>query len=102
MWASCRITDAPGWLRKYGGCSFEYRILDRRDMRTWTRVCSAAVSEVSLLSPTVKPAEPLARVEWVGSSAARGSSDRACAVIDHGPGGAPVVRHGIGQVLGVR
>ena len=61
--ARATITDPPPWLRQHTTkASFSRRNLES----TWAGPCEsvehAHVTEVSILSPTVKPAEPLAEV----------------------------------------
>jgi hypothetical protein len=77
-------------------------------VREWTGLLRAVVTEVTLLPPATRPADPLARVVWVGefedSPAARVHFDRtpvAGEVILHEPG-VRVWRHNVGEVLGVR
>ena len=62
------ISDPPGWLKRGGGVSWCHR-----NLRKWTpaeiettAVLKCLIHEVSILSPSVDPAEPLARVVWVG------------------------------------
>lgn len=70
-WARCEVTDAPGWLRRGGGCSWGYHVLQEQAMPGgWTRVLRAVIREVSILSPSVEPAEPRARVWWLDAERA--------------------------------
>lgn len=69
--AHCSIDThkAPDWLR--GGrtgtrASFAIATIDRTTFRGVERVVRGLVSEVSVLPPGVKPAEPLASVAWFG------------------------------------
>jgi len=63
MFASATVHDAPAWLRKYETrASFGFSTLSRRTFSEGELIAKAFVSEVSILSPGVKPAEPLAEV----------------------------------------
>lgn len=64
--ASCEITDAPGWLKREGGVSWSYKPLHTRTIADTTVIESCLIEEISVLAPATKPAEPLARVAWVG------------------------------------
>jgi hypothetical protein len=106
--ARATVTDPPGWLERGTKASFGLATVRRQEIDGWERVHRALVTEVSVLPPTVRPAEPLAEVvlvERTSSSAAGRTSDRRPAageiVLDHGPAGARVVRHGAGRVLAV-
>ena len=104
LFARCEVTDPPAWLRKGTGCSWGYHSLQDQAMPGgWTRELSVAATEVSLLSPSRKPVDPLARVIWIeeGKDSSAVGTDRPAAgeVI---LGGRRIVRHNIGQVLGVR
>jgi hypothetical protein len=68
-WMCAKATvdaGAPTWLQRGARASFEYRSLDTREYNIrGTKadvVAKAMVSEVSVLSPSTKPAEPLAAV----------------------------------------
>ena len=104
-WASVEIADPPGWLKRDGGVSWSYNALRTQDVNGVTRLLRGIIHEISL-SPTVKPAEPRARVEWIGelkrSPAAGPSSDRAAAgEVIYGDG-RTIRRHFDNAVLGVR
>jgi hypothetical protein len=62
--ASCELNEKPSWLERGGGVSWSYHPL--HDYTAWgtdTKVLTSCVlREISLLSPGVRPAEPLARV----------------------------------------
>ena len=94
-WASVEITDPPGWLKRNGGVSWSHNPLRELDVDGTTRLLRGIIHEVSILSPNVKPAEPRARVEWIGEPVTTVGE-----VIRHPPG-TKFVRRGIGQVLGV-
>ena len=100
------VTDPTAWLRRGTAASLGSKILHRSSCYD-DLVHSAIVAEISVLSPGVKPAEPLAQVtllERVGpasSPAARPSSpDRAAGEVIYG--GQLIRRPGIVRVLGVR
>ena len=100
--ASVELPDPPGWLKRNGGVSWSYNKLQTQDVNGSTRLLRGIIHEVSILSPSVEPAEPRARVAWVGESpAARTTSTRAAGEVFYGDG-TTITRHGIGQVLGVR
>jgi hypothetical protein len=60
--AVCDVTDPPSWLKRDTPASFEYRALRRSEFRGFRRVDQGLVSEVSILSPGVRPKEPAAKV----------------------------------------
>jgi hypothetical protein len=66
LYAVATVTDPPSWLKRGTRASFESRPFDQRDVIIREHraevVARAFVSEVSVLSPSVKPAEPLAEV----------------------------------------
>lgn len=71
-WASLTITDKPAWLRTGTGASFGFFELQRQEMPGgWARILRAPLLELSLLSPARTPANPRARVTWVGEPADR-------------------------------
>ena len=96
----------PSWVRTYRTkASFgSWRVHATTHADGWERVTKAIVKEVSLLSPALEPAEPLAQVVLVQRSTStptnRASAMPADGVI-HTPPGATLRRPG-GQVLGVR
>ena len=61
FYASCEITDPPGWLKVNGGVSWSYRTLQRQDVNGTERLLRALIDEISILTPSTRPAEPLAR-----------------------------------------
>lgn len=66
LFASATVTDPPGWLRKHDTkASLGFHPFGRRSYTEAETVSGALVREVSLLSPSALPAEPLARVERV-------------------------------------
>lgn len=79
-WASVELTYPPGWLKRNGGVSWSHNALQTQDVNGTTRLLRGLITEVSILSPSVEPAEPRARVAWIGesqrASAAGPSSDR--------------------------
>ncbi len=92
-WARCEITDPPGWLRRdRTGVSFGYHTLRVQDMGGWRRVLRMAVTEVSLLSPAVEPAEPRARVVYLAPSETSSARTSPGDVIYH-RGQAPIRRY---------
>ncbi len=102
------VDDAPGWLRTYQTkASFgRWDVHATTHADGWERVTSAIVREVSLLSPALEPAEPLAQVVLLQCSTARSSAPTTRAALPadgviHTPPGATLRRPG-GQVLGVR
>jgi hypothetical protein len=71
-WICARATvdDPPAWLRKHDTkASFEHRTYDRSTFYP-DLIRRALVSEVSILSPSVKPREPLAQVVHLRESVA--------------------------------
>jgi len=102
--AHVTVTDSPGWLSKDTAASFErYDVHAPPIDAGGKRVGRAFVSEVSVLSPSVMPAEPLARVLWFGEqeSPAAASATAAGEVLE--PLRAQrIVRHNVGEVIRVR
>ena len=102
--AHVTVTDAPLWLSKDTAASFERYDLHAPPIDAGgERVARAFVSEVSVLSPSVMPAEPLARVMWIGEP----ESPAAATATAAGEVTQPlrperIVRYGSGEVLGVR
>ena len=92
--AYCDITDPPCWLERGTRASFALSTYDRSWFGETERVFKALVSEVSVLAPGVKPAEPCAEV-W---SYRRTEPKPAARVLEP----QLLVRPSIGQVLGVR
>ena len=97
--ASVELSDPPTWLRRSGGVSWSYRALHTREVGESTVLARGLIDEVSLLSPSVQPAEPFATVSWVGEEepASRTATGE---VIHHPPGGSLVRRH-YGHVTGM-
>lgn len=60
--ARCSITAAPEWLRKGTAASIAYASTSRQQVAGWERILKGLVTEISILSPSVKPAQPMARV----------------------------------------
>ena len=89
--ASCEITDAPGWLKRGGGVSWSWNPLHTREVGETTVVTCCLLKEISLLTPSTKPAEPLASVRLVRESPA--------AVIASDPAVGEVIYDKPGQVL---
>ncbi len=63
--ASCEISDAPGWLKRGGGVSWSWNPLHTREVGETTVVARCLLKEISLLTPSTRPAEPLAPVRLV-------------------------------------
>jgi hypothetical protein len=65
--ASCELDEKPDWLRRGSGVSWSYNPLHQYTaLGTDTKVLtSCIIREVSILSPSVSPAEPLAHVALV-------------------------------------
>jgi hypothetical protein len=100
------VSDPPGWLKKGTAASFASPS-SSRSLFSEDLVCNAFVTEISLLSPGVKRAEPLAKVvvlERTDLPVARATPDRHAAAgeVIHHSRREVLVRPGIGQVLGVR
>lgn len=58
----CVVTNPPGWLKRGTPASLSSKILARSTFSE-DIICDGFVHEISVLSPGVRPAEPLARVE---------------------------------------
>jgi hypothetical protein len=102
--ARATVTHRPEWLKAFRTkASFGYANVERQEIGDWGRVLRALVTEVSLLSPAAKPAEPLAQVVLVerskDSPAAVDTSSSAGENLSS-PG--VLIRRNAGQVLGVR
>ena len=108
-WICARATldDPPGWLKTYETtASFaRWDVHSTPHDDGWDRVTRAFVKEVSLLSPAVEPAEPLACVTLfkpIEERAARiARAPASDGTVIHG-NGQLLRRPNIGQVLGVR
>jgi len=100
MVANATVHDAPPWLRKEDTkASFSFIALWHGTFTACEHVMDAFVREVSILSPGIKPAEPLARVLRLAPVDEPPSPASAGEIIH---GGAKIVRPSIGQVLGVK
>ncbi len=116
-----RQGSAPNWLGRGTRASFEYKALHTREVHIrGTKanvVANAIVTEVSVLSSSTEPVEPLAEVRSYRVAeppAVRSSADRppagGAATGDHESRlyaeqrarEGVIVRYGVGQVLGVR
>jgi hypothetical protein len=86
--------SVPGWVKRGSAASFAIATVERQQIGDTTRVLRGLVFEVSVLSPGVKPAEPLAQVLTIRRTEATPAVD------DNRP--TLLVRPSIGQVLGVR
>ena len=60
------VDDAPSWLQTNTACSFAHSVLRKQKMPGWDLVRDALLTEVSVLSPGVEPADQRARVWWLG------------------------------------
>ena len=100
-YAHCELTDDPSRLKRGGGVSWAWNPLQEQDVNGTTRILRGLITEVSILSPSTQPAEPQAGVAWVGESPRSVADLARSEVIVHKPD-TRLVRHGIGQVLGVR
>lgn len=112
--AHVEISDPPSWLKRGGAVSWCRNSLwewEPTDVET-TVLRQGLIREVSILSPSVEPAEPLARVMWVSderSPAVVRASDRpAAGVVYYGDRGktlrrefkTPItIRDGSGRVI---
>jgi hypothetical protein len=114
VFARCDLDEVPEWLR--GGsrngsaASMSWVNLSHDQLMPggWRRYNRGLVTDVSILSPSVRPVEGRARVELLErastTSAApttRASTQPAGGEVIYCPPGA-VIRRPIGQVLGVR
>ena len=111
-WIAARasLSDPPAWLRQYQTkASFGHKNYNRRTYTEGELIAGAFIDEVSVLSPSVQPREPLAQVLLLqrttpaarqpGSSAV--GSDRLAA--DEVSYGRPVLRRlNVGRVIRVR
>lgn len=104
--ARADITDPPAWLKRGTAASFAHKA-ERRSSFHENWVYGSYVTEVSILSPTVRPAEPLARVVLLEDSvtrspAAGGSSfDPGTAAGEIIYGGPTLYRPNIGTVTAI-
>jgi hypothetical protein len=65
------ITDPPAWLKRGTAASISYATATRGSLGEAQRILRGLVTEVSVLSPGVRPAEPRARVLREASNAPR-------------------------------
>lgn len=118
-WLAARvlIDSAPGWLRKGSSASVCYTPLQRMSLGAATRVVDGLVTEVSVLSPRLKPANAGAKVALLypdsvhsppmGEAARSRSSATEYAlqpgdrVIHHAGGGQLLIRPNCGEILAV-
>jgi hypothetical protein len=98
--ASVTVDDPPAWLKRNGPASFGMSPYDKRDFQIREHraeiVAAAFVNEVSVLSPTKKPAEPRARILTLSREEPPAAREEVFY------GGRTIIRPSIGQVLGVR
>jgi hypothetical protein len=103
VFASCEIDEPPEWLRRGTAASMSWCNLGVREPMPggWLRHNAGLVTEVSVLSPGVKPAEPGAQVVTLNrTSPPPAAPATPPATVLHG--GGVIRRPGIGQVLAVR
>ena len=94
FYASCDFEGPPGWLRAGGGVSWSHIPLRTQDVNGTTRLLRGVIKEISILTPSTRPAEGLAQVAWIGSPAASTTSDRAVAgEVIYGKPGERIVRY---------
>ena len=91
-----RFTDPPGWLQRGTRVSFAYNPLRRQQIWEWTRVNSGLLTEISVLSSSLKPADPSARVMTFGPERPNAGEE----IIYSPPG--TIIRRQCGRVLAVR
>jgi hypothetical protein len=109
IYARAMVTARPCWLQRGARASFQYRALHRREVSIGDTsadvVVRAFVDEVSVLAPGTEPAS-LGQRYCSSSDSHRRRYRPPIApsplkeIVNHPPG--TIVRHGIGQVLGVR
>jgi hypothetical protein len=105
--ARATLTAPPSWLKRGARASFGFSAFQRRELNIrGTRadvIAGGIVTEVSVLSPSVKPAEPCAEVLSLRptESPAAGADRPVAGEVIHHPPGTKLVRPGIGQVLRV-
>ena len=96
FFAHVDLEDPPEWLKRGGGVSWSHRNVHSMEIAGTTLLRSAIIDEVSILTPSTQPAEPLAQVWYVGEE--QTSRAEAGEII----GGQRIVRHNSGKILGVR
>lgn len=90
-------------LKRGTRASFAFASLHKQALGDGRRILRALVTEVSILSPSRKPVEPLARVAWIGErSSPVASSDRQAVSEVVLPASGVLVRRNVGVVLEVR
>ena len=97
------ITE-PTAMKRGDGVSWGYNVLHELEIAGTRLIRSAIIREVSVLTPGVKPAEPFARVCWVGEHEAPSPAavaDRAVAGEVFYGDGRTITRRGIGRVTGI-
>ena len=101
--ADANVTDPPEWLRRGTPASLSrINVHATPTAEGAERVTSAYIKEVSLLSPGVKPAEPLAQiVPLKAEPVARRHQAQPQGEVTYGHGQL-LIRPNIGQVLSVR
>ena len=100
--AACELNERPSWLKRGGGVSWSYHPLHTYTAREGTTVLTSCILREVLLSPSLSPAEPLARVCLVKESpVARRHQAQTESKATYGHGQV-LIRPGIGTVLGVR
>ena len=57
--ASCDITDPPGWLKRGGSVFWSHKHLHSMEIAGTTMLRKALIVEISILSPSTEPAEPV-------------------------------------------
>jgi hypothetical protein len=103
--ALTEITHPPPWLKRGTRVSFSSRPFQRSEYNGWQLVQRAILEEISVLSAELRPVEPCAQVmtfraDNAATGAAPARHTTGDQVIYHH--GERLVRHGCGQVLGVR
>ena len=94
--ASAELDRPPAWLKRNSAVSWSHIPLRTQDVNGTTRLLRGVITEVSVLSPSVQPAESMARVVLVDdarSPAAGRDRLAADATIIHTPHGAPIRRY---------
>jgi hypothetical protein len=102
--ALAELDDAPPWLQKGTPASISHSACHRTIYNGWEVIRDGLVTEVSVLSPGVKPAEPLAQLITFTrqeSPPATTRADRPSVAGEVFYGGA-VIRRNVGRVLAVR
>ena len=87
--AHASLDKAPGWLKRGTAASLSFHVFRDQKISGWTRILDGLLSEVSILSPAVKPAESLARVVLVQDEEPEAARDE---IIHRGPDDPPVLQ----------